>query len=112
MESDRYSSRYFSFPSLPSSILTIVDFPHPGFAVTTANIWWSTTYTSLPSASSICGDVYSLSTGMSLVKGVFSISKKLSYMAPGLLPVVPEGKRTCHLPMVLLIFLFQRVQQP
>ena len=43
LESDRYKRRYFSFPSLPSSILTIVDFPHPGFAVTTANIWWSTT---------------------------------------------------------------------
>ena len=50
--------------------------------------------------------------GMSLVKGVCSISKKLSYMAPRLLPVLPEGKGTRHLPVVFLIFLFQCVQKP
>ena len=50
--------------------------------------------------------------GMSLVKGVCSISKKLSYMAPRLLPVLPEGKRTRHLSVVFLIFLFQCVQKP
>ena len=80
-------------------------------AVTTANNCRSATYASLPRASSICLELYSLSAGMSLVNGVCISSKNSSYMTATCLSIITERKGICHQPVILFVFLFQGIQK-
>ena len=80
-----YSTWYLSLGSIDANFLMAVVLPQPTSAVTTVKSRFAAANSSLPRASSSIGDIYSPSTAILLMKGVFFISKNASYIVHTLL---------------------------